>query len=364
VNVPNPGLIESRYAPQIFEVRPTPFMLNPILQNDELMIHWRDIPSGSEAEIYLPEASADEILDLAGQMYSTRLLKRTDDHTLSCSTGGVTYIPIPRRKGQNYAGLMTIKLPPTVKKGNAHSIIVRQVTSAMMGIDSIKVRGRGDNIGIAATIHRSKEDDVPPASSFGLSTDVSSSARPTFIQWRRVLGEFELTIPISTKQALLAQEERRLSIFRHIQLSISLTSRWYLVFQRYVQQIEGRVRDMGGDPDKVIPTNDGNWQQHDGGKEKDQYEEEEHKHEWEHRRREHLVSFYGKIESLIYDRYGDFEGFTLDTEDGTRRFENREKAIEELVDRARKERLPITVFAERHDIDEPQLIMLGASHDE
>ena len=114
VNVPNPGLIESRRVPQTFEIRPTPFRVNPDLQNDELMIEWGTVPAASEAEIYLPDAAADEILDLADQWYSTRQLTKTDDHTLCCPTGGVTYIPIPRRLGPYYAGLITIDLPPTV----------------------------------------------------------------------------------------------------------------------------------------------------------------------------------------------------------------------------------------------------------
>jgi hypothetical protein len=351
VNVPNPGLIESRRAPQIFEIRPTPFMFSSVLQNDELMIEWGEIPVGSEAEIYMPDAAADEIIDLAGQMYSTRLLRKVDDHTLSCSTGGVTYIPIPRRKGQNYAALMSINLPSTIKKDNIHHIVIKQITSAMIDTNSIKVQGRGNNEIVART--RKTKEDIPGFNLGKLSKDISSSIHPNSIQWRRVLGEFELIIPVSTKEALLIPEERRLSILRYVQQSISDASRWYLVFQRYVQQIEERVRDMGGDPDKIIPTDDGNWQHRGKGK--------EHDHDL---RSEDWTEFYGKIDRMIYDRYGDFAGFTLDTEDGTRQFKSEEKAIEELANRAWKERIPVTVFAERHDPNEPQMIMLGASHEE
>jgi hypothetical protein len=37
-------------------------------------------------------------------------------------------------------------------------------------------------------------------------------------------------------------------------------------------------------------------------------------------------AFTGKVVSLIYDGFGDFRGFVLDTEDGTRRFAARELA--------------------------------------
>ncbi len=384
VNVPNPGLIESRRAPQTFEIRPTPFQLNPILGHDELMIEWGSIPPGSEAEIYLPDASADEIIDLANQMYSTRLLKKTDDHTLRCPTGGVTYIPIPRRLGPNYAGLMTIDLPPTVKKGNIHHIVVKQITSVMIGLEKINVRGRGARIGIASDANTTL---VTGAQKIGAGADAGvfslensavqssvgvgmyNSIHPNAIQWRRVLGEFELTIPISTKHDLLAPEERRLSILRYIQLSISLTSRWYLVFQRYVQQIEGRVRHMGGNPDLVIPTNDGNWQGNSKGDDiGHEHEHEENDHEGKHEDHEHghehgeqMVSFHGKIAGLIYDHFGDFAGFALETDDKTLHFESREQAIEALAEHAWEQRLPVTVFAERHDPDNPQMILLGNS---
>jgi hypothetical protein len=402
VNVPNPGLVESRRAPQIFEIRPTPFFLDPNLGNDELMIEWGTIPAGSEAEIYLPDASADEILNLANELYSTRLLTKVDDSTLRCPTGGVTYIPIPRRLGPNYAGLMTVDLPPTVKKGNVHRIIVRQITAAMIGVDRINAGRRGGKAGIAkanaaatlvAGTNRSAAQEESPAARLATQDNnnawMYSSVSRSSIQWKRVLGEFELTIPVSTKHELLGTEERRLSIMRHILRTIGLTSRWYLPFLRYIQQLEGRVRDMGGDPDQIIPTGNGNWKNpggreshghdhdhdhdHDTDDDHEEHEHHEHKkhehhgheeHEHEHEHGEELISFHGKIAGLFYDRYGDFAGFALDTEDGARHFKSRERGIEQLAQRAWEERIPVTVFAERDDPDEAQMILLGAADHE
>ena len=39
-----------------------------------------------------------------------------------------------------------------------------------------------------------------------------------------------------------------------------------------------------------------------------------------HERGEERIHFVGKIAAIVYDRFGDFEGFTLDTEDGARSF--------------------------------------------
>ena len=54
----------------------------------------------------------------------------------------------------------------------------------------------------------------------------------------------------------------------------------------------------------------------------------------------------GKIQSLTYDRFGDFESFILETVDGAiRRFHSREHGIEELARRAWQERLRVQVIA-------------------
>ncbi len=246
VNVPNPGLADSRRAPQTFEVRPTPFFLRPDLKPDELMIEWGGTPAGSEAEIYLPEAAADEILQLAAQLYTSHRLTRTDAHTLRCPAGGVTYIPIPRRLGPNFAGLLTVDLPEGVRRGELYKVTVKQVTSAIRSGNGLNVKA-----GIAAGVGSQGGD----------------------LQWRRVLGVFQLAIPVSTKAALLEPEERLLSVLRWIEKSIPPGTRWFLVFRRYVEQVAGRVRDMGGDPDKVVPDPNGDWQSH-GGHDRDEDERE------------------------------------------------------------------------------------------
>ena len=55
----------------------------------------------------------------------------------------------------------------------------------------------------------------------------------------------------------------------------------------------------------------------------------------------------GKVESLTYDRFGDFESFTIETAHSEmRRFESRERRVEELVKKAWEDRTLVSVEAE------------------
>ena len=73
---------------------------------------------------------------------------------------------------------------------------------------------------------------------------------------------------------------------------------------------------------------------------------------------ERRLAFTGKVVSLVYDRFGDFCGFVLDTEDGDRRFAAREPEIERVVNRAWTERILTSVFVERHAPHRPEEIVL------
>jgi hypothetical protein len=148
------------------------------------------------------------------------------------------------------------------------------------------------------------------------------------IEWRRVLGSFQLSIPVETREALLGPEERQLSVMRWIARAIPHHNRWHRVFLRYLEQIAGRVSALGGDPTKILPSPSG-----DGSPKPPQ----------------ERLCFTGKVAGLIFDRFGDFAGFLLDSEEGEREFSSREKEIAELAERAWRERLRITVCAERHE---------------
>ena len=157
------------------------------------LIDWTNIPAGQEVEIYLPGVDAEEVLATASELDPTHRLVRVDGHTLGCLTGGVTYIPLPPGTGDgaNFAGLMAIALPEGIRHGQLYTAVVQQLTNA--ATQDVEERERISVADVAET--------VP-------------------LHWRRVLGTFQINIPVSTKSALLEKEEVLLSIFRWVGESI------------------------------------------------------------------------------------------------------------------------------------------------
>lgn len=303
----------SATAVTTFEVRATPLGLRLDELPDELMIDWGDLPKGAVASIYLPAADADEILALAGRMYTAQSLTRLDDHSLQCKTGGITYVPIPVGKNTNYAGLLTIDLPFSLRRGHVYNVVLRQVTNAFSrGVPPRQIEsGRGQKEGSGSAV--------------GLPTR----------SWRRVLGAFQLSIPAKAKEQILPREERDFSVLQWIGEAIPAVSRWKLVFNRYLEVIAGRVKEFGGDPISIqpSPTGDGKATGHPGGP---------GGHERE-------LCFTGKVDEIFYDRYGDFEGFSLNTVHGEQGFRSCEREVARLVERAWRERLRITVCVAHQD---------------
>jgi hypothetical protein len=300
-----------------FEIRPTPIGMPAGQTPDELMIDWGNLPNGSRAEIYLPAIKVAEVLSMANGMYGSHSLEHVDEHTLGCRTGGISYVPIPPTAGDiNYAGLLSVQPLASVSKGDVFNVSVRQLTNAFGKLEP------------------------PPPPPPHIATP--RAAARTEIEWRRVSGAFQLTVPVKTKHALLLSEERQLSVLRWIARAIPHHNRWYPVFHRYLERIAVRVREFGGDPARVLPSPTGE------GVPKRRRDEEGERH----------VSFTGKITGLIFDHFGDFEGFLLDTQDGERRFYSREREVEELAERAWRERLRITVCAERHEPHRPESIIV------
>jgi len=294
------------------------------------MIDWGNTPSGSSAQIYLPAVNVADVLAMATRMYTSHRLERADDHTLQCHTGGITYVPIPPGASINYAGLLSVDLPATVRKSQVFNIVVRQVTNAF-GQPTPPPPPPPPPPRISATQQMATQQ-------------TATAMAPAEIEWRRVLGAFQLAIPVKSKEVLLVTEERQLSVLRWIAEAIPHHNRWYPVFRRYLEQIAGRVMSFGGDPTQILPSPTGEGRRKHGRPEEREAEERR--------------AFTGKVAGLIFDRFGDFEGFVLDTEDGERKFFSREKEIEELTERAWRERLRLTVWAERDQPHQPLSIIL------
>ncbi len=220
----NPGALASHRIPHTFEIKPTRAKPGAMEMPDELMIDWGNTPVGSTATLYLPGANSNEIMDMAIKLYRTHTLVRIDAHTVQCKTGGNTFIPIPYSEGSNYAGMISVDLPDNVKKGQHFTIVIHQVTNISRG-QVVLTHAAG--AGSAA-------------------------------QGRRILGSFQLSIPVTVKENMLVHEVRLLANLRWIQRSIPANNRWYPVFNRYVKQIADRVDALGGNAgDIVASSNDG-----------------------------------------------------------------------------------------------------------
>ncbi len=306
--VANPGIDVSRQALETFEVRPTPATVAAGETPDELVIDWTGVPAGEQAQIYLPAVDAGAVLARVADLYPNPRLTLVDPHTIGCRTGGVTYIPLPAAGagGTNFAGLLSIALPAGIRAGEQYQVVVRQLTSA-----SAAVRGRdgGDEADAAETL-----------------------------RWRRVLGTFQVNIPVSTKEAMLPTEELRYSIFQWIGASIPPASRWYPVFQRYLGLLGTRVGELGGNPTQIAPSQDG----YSG------LGQAPHGHGWT-----------GKVVAIVYDHFGDFDGFELELEDGhEHRFRSRAGRVENVVREAWRDEILTTVIPEPHDLQTVRFVIL------
>lgn len=172
---------------------------------DELILRWGNLPEETRATVYLPDLDVDEVIAVGGARNGPAVLERVDAHTISCLIGDVTYIPLPGGRTMNIPGLITLELPDGVKKGEVYEVVVHQYSG---------VTGR-------------------------------------------IVGAFQITIPVSTAELMLPTEIRKLSVLRHIAQAIPTGDHWRPIFDRYLDQIGDRVKALGGDPDDVFPSPDG-----------------------------------------------------------------------------------------------------------
>ena len=172
---------------------------------DELMINWGNLPRTSAVSIYLPEILADDILAMQPfTRLSTSRLEKVDEHTIRCEgAADITYIPIPMTgRTENITGIFTVELPSTVIKGQTFHTVVQQIEGTS----------------------------------------------------RRIIGAFQMTIPVSTADVLLPMLSHKLSILKHIQRAVPPSDRWYSTFNRYVLHFSDKVKALGGNPDTILPS--------------------------------------------------------------------------------------------------------------
>jgi hypothetical protein len=311
--VDNPGPPATHRAPQTFDLRPSAPLAqtagNLLNYPDELMIEWGNIPAGTTASIYWPQADALQVLALAKKLHGTVALSASDAHTIQCKvTAGAIYIPIPPKLGTNFAGLFTVDLPRGIVRGQEFNVIVRRIASRRMPV--LNVKGNA------------------------WATDAK-----IMTNWRYIVGTFLVKIPVMTTGALLEPEENTLAIMKWRLEKMSPANRWYPVLERYISYISAMVDCLGGHSKSIGPSLGGVTGVIGSG-------------------RCEYVEHEGKVAGLVFDHFGDFEGFLLDTREGERQFFSREKAMEELVERAWRERLRICVKSERDEEQRPHSIIV------
>jgi hypothetical protein len=332
----NPGPPSTHRIPQTFDTRRSAALSStsgdPTDYPDELMIDWGNTPVGAAAHIYWPQVDAAAVLTLAKKLYSTHQLSAADPNTIHCKVPrGYTYVPIPPGTGDNYAGLFTVDLPPGVVAGQVFTITVRRIATRRAaiifaapppGLDG-GVRGETTASAAAAALASTAFD--------------ASFVGKQMVNWRYVTGSFAVRIPVTTAEVMLPLEEDSLAIMKWRLTQMLPTNRWYAVLVRYISYLSGRVDGLGGNSVSIPPN---------------PYGIPPYPHE---RERE----FTGKVMSVNYDRFGDFSGFLLLTEEGHEHFFHaREQEIEALVRTAWAQRMVISVFTHHRDLGWPVSIAL------
>lgn len=316
----NPSSAASRLIPQTFDLRPSPIaddINGPQLDRpDELMISWGNVPSGSTASIYWPQVDVSAIVAAADRLYGSHQLELSDAHTLQVTvTSGATYVPVPSGLAENVAGLLTVALPPTVKRGQEFNAIVRRLSSR-------------------------QSDEAA-------GTEVTADSRVAAQRnWRYVVGTFLIKIPVAAERSLLAAEEETYAILSWRFENLAPASRWYPVLERYLSYLADRVDAFGGNATtiKPSPTGVGPVGRPQPGPWPLPPDLDEHT---------------GKVTGICYDRFGDFDGFLLEAGSGHERaYRVREAALEKQIRFAWLDRAVITVISQAGQPDIPVFVIL------
>jgi len=227
-------------------------------------------------------------------------------------------VPVPSGTDLTLAGLFTVALPTTVRTGQEFDIVVRKISSRRIAVAPpppvLQAKGR-------RTPHRSEVVVTP--------------ARRIVIE-RYTAGSFRVMIPVSTAEVLLPGEEDTLAIFKARLAARSPQDPWYPVLQRYLDYQVGRVNGLGGNASQIPPSFGGapagGGDHHGAG------------HGAGHGNGSRACT--GKVTGLVFDHFGDFDGFLLDTGERDDRYFSREPSVRELAEVAWREHLRVTVLAE------------------
>jgi hypothetical protein len=161
---------------------------------------------------------------------------------------------------------------------------------------------------------------------------------------RYTAGSFRVMIPVSTAEVLLPGEEDTLAIFKARLAARSPKDPWYPVLRRYLDYQVGRVNGLGGDASQIPPSFGGAPVR--GGVQTGPGHGDHHGAGDGNGHGNGSRACTGKVTGLVFDHFGDFEGFLLDTGERDDRFFSREPSVRELAEVAWRDHLRVTVLAE------------------
>ena len=111
------------------------------------------------------------------------------------------------------------------------------------------------------------------------------------------------------------------------------------MLQRYIAYLTDRVAGLGGDPNAIPPSPRGAPVNILNPC-------------------EDVVEYTGKVAEIVFDCFGDLEGFVLTDCCTAHAFKSRERQVGELVMRACRDRMPLSVFALKHDLSKIRRLVI------
>ena len=265
------------------------------MRHDELVFRWNDLPRETVASLYLPDWKADELIVLVSTLRpGLQILTKVDTHTVSFKVSDISYIPIPGQNRDPMPGLLTLKLPLTVQAGDSFTVDVQHHTGH--------------------TVHNQIE--------------VKRRTRTINFSRRHVLGGFQVNVVVKSGEPLQRKLVRNLAVLRYIFQAIPTTDNWHPVFKRYLSQLGDQITGLGIDASLIPASLD------DPGLPGDIHVSKPQK-------------ITGKVREVIFDCFGDFEGFVVESCSCSHYIKSKETGVAEVVLRACRERRTVTVSLDK-----------------
>jgi hypothetical protein len=194
-------------------------------------------------------------------------------------------------------GLLTLQLPQTVLVGQRFSVDVQHHTGLIFRTDT-----RGEK-----------------------------KAKKVNLSRRHVLGAFQVRVVVGSGEPLLRKLVRNLAALRYIFQAIAATDAWHPVFVRYLYQLGDQIAGLGLDPALVPASPDDPGLPGEVGPEGPR-------------------QLTGKVREVIFDCFGDFIGFILESCSDHHHVSSHEKGVAEIVLRACREGCTVTVCLGEHGL--------------